>query len=983
MLLLIAGVALVLPKAPDASPGLDRSPPPSYAPVSVQAGQGAQGLTLCGRVLDPTGKPVPDAEVMLAASAQRSLSSATCPVCSEPLLQCEARETSLAVLDHLTAHHGGLAPAVTVRTGSSGEFRFEKLAGVSFTVWARSATLGTAVRERAAPGDPVELVLPALRSVAGLVTDDAGAPVSGATVYAVASRLGFSREAVSDGKGRFEVRGLGEGPFFVLATAAGYLPARRHRVEAGPLPITLALSRPRRLEVSVKSDGKPVAGNVLVTANHLRRQAVATGGQAAFDGLFSDEVTVAASLGDRASPPQVVTLTAPVTRVALELRAGGKLFVSVVDEADEPVPSPRLVLFADGREEGGDERVAQTGELVQFGPLVPGGYQLWVEAKGFKAQRMPVVVGRGESTVEVSMAKAVVISGRVLDEYDRPAPGIAVLVNPIGDSVQSDEQGRFLAEVPSPGSYSLHAHHSDWGGGQVTVSAPAQNVELRLAPQAGVQVQVQVGGRRVEGAQASVWQERAGSFRSDRPSGADGVVLLRGLPPGTYSLIAEHPDYLSSTRYDVTVVDGQLSKVTAELRPGGRVSGTVVDERGAPVQQAAVSVIPSRGATPVNTDAEGHFEISPLVPGAEYRVAVNHLAYEPEAPAQATVDGEPITITLKRRSLVRGRVVAQDGSALTHFNVNEHVVDSADGRFELPLSTVEGELIVSVDAPGFEPEVVDRPLTADLGDISLRRQDVLEGTVVDRGGATVAGAVVTCSSCEQSAMSDEQGHFRIARPTFAQATLLARKGRLSGSQRVSRRGESVRIQIAGGTRLSGRVFAPTGQPAAGVELEISGDEEPIAVVTSLDGSYSVELTPGGYRFRVSSPGMNLNDQGYAREDLERLILAEVSGAEQRLDFGPAPGTGSLTVRLPARRGRALWLFRGDPPPLGVLTPLMFDRVGYGQMFSTLEGQSVVFNGLPPGSYTLLSPGPDGLPNGTQPNTQRVDIAGPTEIALVR
>ena len=65
----------------------------------------------------------------------------------------------------------------------------------------------------------------------------------------------------------------------------------------------------------------------------------------------------------------------------------------------------------------------------------------------------------------------VLISGRVLDEYGRPAPGVSVLVSPTGDSVVSDAEGRFKAPVPSPGLYKLEAHHSDWGGGAVKVAA--------------------------------------------------------------------------------------------------------------------------------------------------------------------------------------------------------------------------------------------------------------------------------------------------------------------------------------------------------------------------------------------------------------------------------------------------------------------------------------------------------------------------------
>ena len=49
--------------------------------------------------------------------------------------------------------------------------------------------------------------------------------------------------------------------------------------------------------------------------------------------------------------------------------------------------------------------------------------------------------------------------------------GAAVLP---GYAVLADADGRFTAQVPTPGLYELHAHHSEWGGGQVKVTAPAR-----------------------------------------------------------------------------------------------------------------------------------------------------------------------------------------------------------------------------------------------------------------------------------------------------------------------------------------------------------------------------------------------------------------------------------------------------------------------------------------------------------------------------
>jgi hypothetical protein len=127
---------------------------------------------------------------------------------------------------------------------------------------------------------------------------------------------------------------------------------------------------------------------------------------------------------------------------------------------------------------------------------------------------------------------------------------VSVLISPLGESAISGPDGRFRATVPSPGLYSLQAHHSDWGGGEVKVAAPKEGVELQLEPRAGCEITVQQNGRRIEGASVVMFTGE-GNFRSDRVSGADGVVLMRGMPPNGYTLVATHPDFLPSDRQSV------------------------------------------------------------------------------------------------------------------------------------------------------------------------------------------------------------------------------------------------------------------------------------------------------------------------------------------------------------------------------------------------------------------------------------------------
>ncbi|MFZ5469439.1 MAG: carboxypeptidase regulatory-like domain-containing protein [Myxococcota bacterium] len=975
----VATVAAVLwPKAEDTlapSPLGNEAPPASFEPVRVEANEQG-GLTLTGRVLDPTGEGVAGAEVFLAASAQSSLGTVKCEECGELLLACPSRETGLRVAEHLAQGRGALHPALTTRTDETGAFRFEHLAGVSFTVWARVAHLGEGTRERAAPGEPVELFLPPLRTLTGTVQDDQGRPVAHATVYAVSPRLPLIHQATSDARGAFEVKDLGEGPFYVLAQASGWLPAFAEEVEAGPQPLRLTLLTPRRLEVAVTSGGAPVEARVTLVADHLSRTSTAAKGLAVFEGLYPVELVITAVHQNLSAAPHVVTLDAPVTQVRLELERGGTLAVTVVDEGGQPVPEPELSLTTPTNELIAKKK-ARTGELVSFGPFAAGDYLLTGTAEGFRPQSVPAVLKEGETTLELAMTRGTVISGRVLDEYGRPAPGISILVGPTGDSVLADAEGRFVAQVPSPGLYELHAHHSDWGGGLVRVTAPAQGVELHLEPRAGVQVTVLAQGRRVEGAHVVLFIERQGSFRSDRPSGPDGLVQVRGMPAGQYTMVAMHPEYLPSDRQEVRMADGELLHLVAELRPGASITGEVVDRQGAPVSGVSVSIVP-RAAEPAVSDGVGRFELRALRPGMTYRLEAKHPSFEQLERVLATAGGERVKVVLERKKVFRGRVLSEEGGPLRRFRIDEHQVDSADGRFELPLPSVDDRVIFAVDAPGHEPLMVDRPATPDVGDLVLRRAPEFTGTVRDEGGGPVSDAVVTCDVCDQSVLSASDGRFQLTSPPFAtQYTVSARKGRLSGSTQVIGSLGAIEVVLQPAVRLFGVAYLADGRPAAGVEIEgIHLDRsEPVTVVTGPDGSYSIEVSPGSYRFAQGGGDTPVDHFS------QPALLVQVSASQTRLDFGPAPGTASLSVRVTPQRGYALWVVRQDLPTVGD-PPIELLRAPYAVLHYQPVREAVTVTGLAPGRYTVVW-GSFHVETPGGPHLQRVDVPQTREVSFVR
>lgn len=970
----LAGAAIVWPAHPTAGASSEpvSNSPPQHRFERVDVSSHAQpGLALTGRVVDVQGRPVPGAQVLLAASSQASLASVSCGDCGQPLLSCPARESALRVQELLRTREGALAAALTATADADGRFRFEHLAGVSFTLWAQALGFGTGVRERAAPGEPAELVLPPSRSLTGRVMDELGRPVPGAVVHAVSRRIALPVEAVADGHGAFNLQGLGEGPFFLLAEKDGWLPGASPQADAGSEPV-LVLTAPRTLEVAVTHGGKPVEAKVQLAGDHLARDAVARGGLARFEGLFPDTLVVSAAAGNLAAPPRTLTLEQPVTHVTMEMEQGGRLMVTVVDEAGQPVPKPKLTL-ATVVSEMVTERVGQTGELMALGPLALGEYVLRASAEGFTATEQPVTVKAGESAIEVVMSRGIVLAGRVFDEYGRPLPGVGVSVMPIQETVYSGEDGRFSIGVPNKGLYILEAHHSDWGGARVEVTAPANNVEVRLEPRAGVVVMVEADGRPVEGASLVLWGGGA-SFHSDRPSGADGKLVMRGIPPGTYSFAAEHPRFLPSDKAQVTVTEGEPARVTASLHRGASIVGDVVDERGQPLAGVWISGFPD-GPPPATSDASGHFELKPLWPDRYYRLEARHPRYELADRAMAQPGGEPLKLVMREKVQVRGRVVEKDGTPVKRFEVDSETVSAPDGRFEVYVSpTVDGNVLV-ISSPGFEPALVDVPESKDVGDVVLSRSPRLEGMVRDASGAPVPDAVVSCSVCDTQAVTDASGHFSLSRGAGTRSfSVIARKGRLSGTREATDSEGTVEVVVQSLVHLTGRVFLPDGSPAAGQQIEgFEGDRsELVAFVTSADGSYTADVPPGSYRIPVI-PGEG--DMGVP------LLFVRLDGTEQRLDIGPAPGTGSLTVTIEPEPGHALWVVPGTLGSVGD-PPVDLMKLPYGQMIYQPQEKTVTVQGLAPGRYTVVW-GSHHAPTPGGPLVRTVDVAGPTQLSMLR
>jgi hypothetical protein len=110
-----------------------------------------------------------------------------------------------------------------------------------------------------------------------------------------------------------------------------------------------------------------------------------------------------------------------------------------------------------------------------------------------------------------------------------------------------------------------------------------------------------------------------------------------------------------------------------------------------------------------------------------------------------------------------------------------------------------------------------------------------------------------------------------------------------------------------------------------------------------------------------------------------ILFARIQGRQMSLDLGPAPGTGSLTVRVAPEPGRALWVVPGALGQVGN-PPAELMRLPFGQLvYQPLDG-AVTVQGLAPGRYTVVW-GSLHSPLEGGPVIKTVDVAGPTELSM--
>lgn len=538
-------------------------------------------------------------------------------------------EAAIVAAAPASGWRGGETPkdrviGVTDATGS-----FEVWVGHSRVEIAAAAT-GYASNTRVvhAPSDDVVIALFPASTIVGVVHDEAGAPVSDASVRT--SFVETKGNAMTDAEGAYRIGGLLPGRYRVFAEAPGLGGASRESIALGfgetssPVEIVLQPRASRELVVHAEGIESPCVGGFAILSDversTRRSNSIDERGHATFSSLLLGRYEVALRCDDvlvDASYPTIEVLAPEARTVRLEVSKGGSASGRVLYSNETPAAAALVSITGDAA--GPRTRCSTTTDdsgAFELGGCALGPAKLEANSEDAGVTTLPVVLEPGHSLtdVRVVLAPTGTLTGSVVER----GPGEAHVAGHLRiqatgsstlDVLASSEGGFMFPRIP-PGEYDVRVLDEQWGFTRrlrdgstrsqhaIVRADRATELSLRLLPATlGIRGRVLASGAPLADSLISLAQvpvQSGGGRESVRPEwryGAvpittdeDGRFEIEGLADQSYLLRAEQ----SGGRRSSPVLAQAGVEMELVIQEAGSLSGIVTSADGSRVDAFTV-----------------------------------------------------------------------------------------------------------------------------------------------------------------------------------------------------------------------------------------------------------------------------------------------------------------------------------------------------------------------------------------------------------
>ncbi len=722
----------------------------------------------------------------------------------------------------------------------------------------------------------------------GQVIDGDDIPVGGVEVTVDSNP---PRQVVTEADGSFAIEDLIGRTYTITAVAESEVGGPvRHELTETSEPVIVRLRQAASVIVSVQDDaGGPIEGaSVYVHSDVDREGTTGRDGTARVSGVSRGFAVVSAradGYGPVREAIQVPDRPGAEVSVTLALAEGAAISGRVLSADGAPVAGAQVVaedaaeMFSmadpevdgvvtdsDGRYEipavsAGNVRVVATHDRY------PSGSSSLIATDG----RRPV------TGVDIEMAPAASVAGRVVDDHGQPAAWASVRVAP-ARTTDMRRAGVRGATTDEDGTFEVVGLER----------RPAQIVATSDGLASAI-VELDLGARaRLESVELSL----------EAPARIAGTVVDGDGEPVPEVHVLAYPDVMGE----------------------------------------GMDAVALRGSQQAVTDGGGRFELSGLPEGG-YRLQAGRSAagWSGQAPSGVTArtGDDDVTITLHAPGGVKGRVVLEEGGSPGAFSVavggtaGTPFAGADGGAFEVD-GIEPGARTVMVRGPGFASRTlrqveIEPGAVTDLGTISVTRGRGLSGRVYDASGAPIAGATVVLGSqlfgdgksltgglgafADQMGMrtaeTDDGGFYEIVGIPASRQTIAAEHpegGRsLAAAVPAGPGSLELDLELVPFGSVRGQVTVG-GEPASGVTITATGKtdaEQHVMVTAAGDGSFLIErLAAGEHRITATMGGM----MGGQMEGRDVEVLP---GEEAHVEIDVGVGNVSLEVSVTTDDGSSL------------------------------------------------------------------------------